>query len=90
MGADILRRRPLHHLEVAQSRKFNGKILQRLGGLVDEKHVEDNVELMNLPVLVHAFWPLPAMVLLVFSYLDVGFSVHRIRETRKLYNTAEF
>lgn len=90
MGADILRRRPLHHLEVAQSRKLNGKILQRLGGLVDEKHVEDNVELMNLPVLVHAFWPLPAMVLLVFSYLDVGFRVHRIRETRKLYNTAEF
>lgn len=46
--ANILRRRAFDNLEVAQRRKLNREILQRLGRLVDQKHVENNVELVNL------------------------------------------
>lgn len=52
---DILRRRPFDYLEIAQCRKFNCKVLQRLGRLVHKKHVEYNVKLMDLQVLAHAF-----------------------------------
>lgn len=50
MRSECVRRRSLDELQVAQCRKLDREVLQRLVCLIDDEHVEENIKLVNVDV----------------------------------------